>query len=592
MTDRFGRPQLELSSENFARIRELMLQKTGMYFDDSKFSMMRSIISDRIQITNTSNFENYFQTLTRGTATTQFKNPSQNEFRRLVEELAVNETSFFRNKEHFKAIYQEVFPRLYRRKASTRHLRFWSAGCSSGQEAYSLAMLMIEFLEQQGEKVSTRLNDPLAWQIEIVATDISEKILQAGRLGRFRQEDLRGLEETRLARFFRPVGADTDPLDAAQAQTPKSARSEQTTPHHTRQIYELRPEVHSLVRFSYFNMADKLYPLDKIDGFDLILCENVMIYFAPDITRQVIENLYKALYDGGFLFIGFSETLWQISERFKLINNHNTFYYQKPFPGDPTPQVHLPDVPTTGPLNPLLVKSFSQKVSAEPLQPEATARRKPPELPAWEYQSNSTSPAEYRKPNSIAEKSLSMPIPKPVREPKAASGPDWRTALADGLNLIENNEFEKAALVLSQALADGPHEVDVLCALAQLKVKLGEYELASDYSRQAIALNPLCEPAHLLLAMLHYQENRIEEAIKEFQQTTYINMNSVVAHMRLGDIHDKRGQRTTALLEYRNALKALEKRRPDEYIEGFPVEILKRTCLDNIRRLQGTRRIL
>ena len=355
-----------------------------------------------------------------------------------------------------------------------------------------------------------------------------------------------------------------------------------------------------------------------------------MIYFAPEITRQVIENIYKGLVDGGFLFIGFSETLWQVSERFKLINNHDTFYYQKPYPHEPPPKGHATARPSTGPLgdggaglaakpirpssgplnggNALRPPTPDQTtdklpvIRSRPEEPLRFEEKKPPKPP---------SPAVRETPESAGRHESSRPHQreKPRGEPekvnhappsaKAPSGPlngeaaqpDWKTALDEGLRLMEADDFDNAAKVLKQALEAGPHEVDVLCAVAHLKVKLGEYNEAIELSTKAASLNPLSEQAHLLLAMLYQQNDRIEEAIKEFQQTIFINMDSVIAHIQLGDIWNKRRESGSALREYRSALRALEKHHSSDFIEGFPVETLKRTCLDNIRRLQGANRL-
>jgi chemotaxis protein methyltransferase CheR len=614
MNEHFGRPPIELLWEHFLLLRELLLEKAGMYFDDNKFGVVRNVVSERIIATNSPGFEAYFRLIAGQDTSTDAKEQAHREFRRLVEGLAVNETSFFRNKDHFKAILHEVLPRLYRRNLEKRRLRVWSAGCSTGQEAYSLGMMIVEFLEQQGERLVDKTGDLRGWRVEIIATDISEKVLHQAQTSRFRREDMRGLDPARQERFFRSLSSSTvvtAPLDPNQVIAPGQMP---LVRHNSRAAYEVVQEIRSRVRFGYFNLAETNYPPEKINNFDLVLCENVMIYFSPEVTRRVIENIYKSLTDGGFLFIGFSETLWQVSERFKLINNHDTFYYQKPFPSDPPPLRHSRSQPSTGPLSSTKVDKPSDTGKLRDFQTSSLAEQQSKER--LRHPKEREDPAALRKVlkkpetaplsrtislppadiNRTREKSSRPPPLSNVPLPRPATGslaptPNWQKALSEGQSLIEAHEFDKATEALNEALLTGSREVEVLCAVAQLKIKLGDYEAAADFSRQAIKLNPLCEAAHLLLAMMYHRENQIEEAIKEFQQTIYINFESVIAHMRLGDIWDKQGQYSSALREYRSAFRALEKCRPGDYVEGFSVEILKQTCLVNIRRLQGPGRL-
>lgn len=604
MTTSANRPVPEFSWDDFLKMRSLLLEKTGMFFDDNKFNVVRNVVSERMFSQAVPEFETYYRFITGTELPGKTKEQAHREFDRVVDNLTVNETSFFRNKDHYNAILQEVLPRLFRQKQDKRQLRLWSAGCSTGQEPYSLAMLVTEFLEERGQRVASP-DDVRGWKVEIVASDISHKVLHVAQSGRFRREDMRGLDQARLERFFRPITSQhvaTAPLDPSHVVLPGQFPMLRNV---SRAAYEITPEIRAMVRFGYFNLALPVYPAEKVANFDLILCENVMIYFAPDVTRQVIENIYKALVDGGFLFIGFSETLWQVSERFKLINSHETFYYQKPYPDEQIARSHTASRPSTGPL---------RQPATNPDRPITgnlpVARPKPEDAPKVE-ESRGLKPALPAPATALArvqneppkalkvEKPKTGPLKPPAPNPaKPASGPlnetaepDWKTALSEGLACMEAHDFEQAGKALAKALDAAPYEVEVLCAVAHLKVKLGEYEAAMEFSRKAIQLNPLAEQAHLLLAMLYQQQDRIEDAIKEFQQTIFINMDSVIAHMQLGDIWNKRRETNSALREYRSALRALEKYRPGEFIEELPVETLKRTCQENIRRLQGAQKL-
>ncbi len=579
----------EFSSEQFERFRRLLQEKSGVFFDENKLNVMGAAVRERMATLELNDYNTYYRLLSEPTTTLNANNPgetpapsSSHEMRRLVEELVVNETSFFRNREHYRALSQEVLPRLFRRKAKERRLRIWSAGCSTGQEPYSLAIAVIEALQANGQLFSS-------WQIEIIASDISERALQTAQAGRYRTDELRGLDDAQAQRYFRPLTAPnvaTAPLDPAQIYQPGQPH---TLRHRPRISYEVIPAIRNLIKFSFLNLTEPNYPPDKFSNFDLVLCENVTIYFAPETTRQVIDKLYATMNEGAFFFIGYSETLWQVSERFKLINTQDTFYYQKPFPNE-IPSRYLRRQPSTGPLS---APADSARLSATEPPPGATAseilaeaiqrhRKTDPSLKLPALQRQEEKEKEKEKENKSVPDKDKPSQPTSGRKEAARS---WQTQLSEGRQRMAQHDFERALTALESALQAGPHEVEVLCALAELKLKLGHYAAALELCREAILLNRLSEPAHLMTAMIFHKERRIEEAIREYKNTIYINSNAVIAYMRLADIYRDTGHQRDALREYKRALSVLEQKGPDEMIEDLSVGLLIQACRQNITRL-------
>lgn len=639
----------DFTPETYAQLCKFVAKESGLFFDDTKETAVRNAVQERLRATGIQSFKVYLSFLmsTDPQLLQKLNNNSNEEFnsarelQRLIDNLVVNETTFFRNREHYLAIQHEVIPRLIRRNRESKTLRFWSAGCSTGQEPYSLAMMAVQSLEANHEQVGGQYG----WKIEIVASDISEKALRIARAGRYRQDDVRNVDQSRLSRFFVPLhnpNAQTAPLDPAQLLGPN--RVAPVRPHE-RYHYEVAPEIRQLISFNHLNLIRPIYPRDRYYNFDLVLCENVTIYFPPDITRRVIENVYETLNSGGWLFIGYSETLWQVSDRFKLINSHETFYYQKPFPDEELPPAYTRGRSLTGPLSAANLNAKSSQTekllgshntrsadsgktttdklrqlleNASNSQP-STSSEKSVETTNFRpsngfevrgglasLNTKSLNAANSDKPTTNSLRKVpprtdpnlyKLREPQPIEnknEPKPAktepTKQDWEEALQQGVQMMQEHDFDSAKLYLERAQQMQPDNVDVIVAVAQLCAKLGNYDEAAALSRRAVASNPLCEDAHLLLAMIYYREGQIRESIAEFEKSIYINFDSVVAHMRLGDIYRDIGMSSNALREYRNAVKALDKKRSDEIIEDLPVELLKRTCEQNIVRLsRGSR---
>ena len=218
---------------------------------------------------------------------------SEEEFKELMNLLTVGETYFFRDAKHFEILDKYILPDVikYKKEMGDNSIRIWSAGCSTGEEPYSIAMFLLG-----------NLTIPSLWDIEILATDVSTKALQKARDGVYTKWSLRAIDRKYTQKYF-------------------------TT---TENRFLLNDEIKKMVKFEYFNLIREPYPLTKMGNYwDIILCKNVTIYFKVDSTRRVIHDFYQSLRDGGTLFIGMSESLFQISDEFNLIEHDNCFLYKK-----------------------------------------------------------------------------------------------------------------------------------------------------------------------------------------------------------------------------------------------------------------------
>jgi chemotaxis protein methyltransferase CheR len=217
---------------------------------------------------------------------------SQKEFNRLMVLMTTNETSFYRNEPQLLCFADEVLPLIIQEKMQVRgqkYLRIWSAGCSTGEEPYTLAMIILE-----------KLKVTAGWNIEIIANDISEDVLQKARLGVYSGITLRNVDPEILIRYFNQTG----------------------------DSYAVKPEVKALVKFSHINLNDPR-KLSLMNNMDAVFCRNVMIYFSDEVKRQIVRGFYDSLIPGGYFYIGHSETLHGISKAFKLVYFKNALVYHK-----------------------------------------------------------------------------------------------------------------------------------------------------------------------------------------------------------------------------------------------------------------------
>ena len=262
--------RVALTDGDFARLRELLSRTAGLVFDDSRRESMGYSIGERLRATGISDVASYLLEVER---------TGSPERQRLLDEVTIQETHFFRNPPQMRALRTHVLPELIRHADTNgRRLRIWSAGCSTGEEPYTIAMMLRELLPSTA-----------GWDVKVIATDISETALAAARAATYGPRAVQLATAAEVARFFvaQPGGR-----------------------------WTVRPEVRDLVELRHHNLVKDPAPEPVLD---LVLCRNVTIYFSRDTTRELMGRLHTALRNGGYLLLGHSETLWQVSEDFRLV---------------------------------------------------------------------------------------------------------------------------------------------------------------------------------------------------------------------------------------------------------------------------------
>lgn len=273
-----------MSDDEFRLLRDCIYQHCGIFFEtDSKY-ILEKRLSRRLTDLDIASFYDYYHYL-------RYNRSKEQELLDIMDVLTTNETYFFRESFQLKAFTDEVIPELIKVKSArgNRTLRIWSAGCSTGEEPYTIAMLLSD------------IPDLFGWNIEIIGTDISQKVLQQARRAVYGKSSFRATEERDLRRFF------TQQDDG----------------------YKVNDAIREKVTISHLNLFDagRMSMLGKVD---LIFCRNVIIYFDQSAKKRVVESFHSALYDGGFLLLGHSESLMNITTLFTLRHFKNDMIYQKP----------------------------------------------------------------------------------------------------------------------------------------------------------------------------------------------------------------------------------------------------------------------
>jgi chemotaxis protein methyltransferase CheR len=272
---------LEMPDDVFRLLRDEIYKRTGMWFSESSKYLLQKRLSPRARELNFDSFQKYFYFL-------QYDPRADAEFDQIYDLVTTNETYFFREPAQLAAFTEEIVPEVLARK-SVRKVRIWSAGCSSGEEPYSIAMLLQESgLFHHGT-------------FEIFASDINQQVLSKARKGHYRESAFRATSAALREKYF------TKEADGS---------------------WRVTDEIRNRVSFGRLNLYDEAR-VSLLGHLDVIFCRNVIIYFDDLSKKHVVTNFYNRLVDGGYLLLGHSESLISLSTQFKLRHLKNDMVYQK-----------------------------------------------------------------------------------------------------------------------------------------------------------------------------------------------------------------------------------------------------------------------
>ena len=273
-----------MTDDDFETVRDYLAACAGLVFDDSRRAGLAAVVAERMHSTGTKSVGAYLKLIDRP--------KGADERQGLIDAVTVQETYFFRNPPQMEALRRRVLPELLRRSAGRdRPLTIWSAGCSTGEEPYTLAMLLLELSPMLGFRSETR----------IVGTDVSAEALDAAQRGVYTGRSVQTAPSMLRDRWFERTSGEA---------------------------LAVRDEVRRLVDLRLHNLVTDPPPFEPGE-VDLIVCRNVTIYFARETTRNLVGRFHDALAEGGYLLLGHSETLWQVSDAFTLVPVGDAFVYRR-----------------------------------------------------------------------------------------------------------------------------------------------------------------------------------------------------------------------------------------------------------------------
>jgi chemotaxis protein methyltransferase CheR len=284
VNSRWAQTDAILSDEEFAKFCEFFYRKTGIMFDAKKKYFAERRIADRMINTGCATFGEYFSTVC-------FEG-SGAEMQRLVNQMTVNETYFFREDYQFKVLVEGILPDLASRRKGREPIRLWSVPCSSGEEPYSLGIYILEHWA-----------DADRYDIEILASDIDSTILTAASAGVYGERSLQRLSPVLIEKYF----------------TRLKDRE-----------FRISSDLRGSIDFFQGNVVDPMF-MRQFRNIDVIFCRNMLIYFDDKSRRETIEAMYDCMSPGGYICLGHSESMSRISSLFRARKYSDSIIYQKPF---------------------------------------------------------------------------------------------------------------------------------------------------------------------------------------------------------------------------------------------------------------------
>ncbi len=440
----------DLTSEEFKLFRDLIRERCGIDLSKSQIDSLRISLLARTSEKHSLDYISYYEFLKSHPG-------GKEEFKELINLITINETSFFRQQQHFEILRNYIIPEIVRTKKEKK-LNIWSAGCSTGEEPYSIAITIKEYFPGLSK-----------WQVRILATDVSKKALSAAKEAEYGTHTLRLVERRILDKYFEHINNES---------------------------YQLKKEIRDMVCFGYHNLIKEPYPILIMSDWDIIFCRNVTIYFNIESTKRVLDNFYNSLGDNGYLFIGYAEMIQHVTKKFKVTKRDGVFFYRKSQQKES--ETHYAAMTVA----PSLTKRLKDFLPHSPLKIEQSddeiLRRATSLFKEEEYTLARTEAEKLiaRNPANIAARLLKVQI--------YANDKEYAKAEEECLLAIKINQMNESAHYLLGIIYEGQNRL----------------ERAIDEYRKTIYIDKDFVLAYFNLANIYRKQGRIKEASREFRNAT------------------------------------------------------------------------
>ena len=549
---------LPLSAGDFRLFQELLTEASGLHFEECRSQSLHLALWQRLQHRGHDSYREYYNLL-------KFHPEGRVEIRELLDLITIGETYFFRNKAQFDVLMRFVLPEIMQRKVHSgdRCIRAWSAGCSGGDEAYSIAIAMMEVVPSYEQ-----------WDISILGTDINRNGLGCAKEAIYGEKHIGHLPKEYLSKYFKAGGP----------------------------TYLLNAKVRQLAQFEYHNLAKDPFIHEGMQNADIIFCRNVIIYFDSQTTERVIDNFHNCLAQDGYLFLGHTETLWQITQKFERVEFPQTFIYKKrlsPIQEDMIkPFIALPEIAigdltlSPAPIGPFEV-GVKNRHSGPTLSPQPEIGPKSDPAPLSREVEGLISVKETVTEKGFSPQELRFGL-QDTPEPIEAFGepPDIKEKVESPYKEAtfhsEEIKNQTAPSSPNHMIPQDKNPLHTHLTKATILANEAKYKEATDILAKMIEVDNLSVEAYYLLGVLSYKSSNLGEAETQFRKVIYVDPDSVLAYFNLGNMYLYQKKFREAAREFRNAIRLLEKRPKDEQIrfcEDFTVEFLLRACRNSLEEI-------
>ncbi len=533
------------------RFRGLIRARAGLALREQETALLARTLAARIGALQIGDATTYLDFLSAG-ASPHSAAPEavQSEWKQLWMQLTNQESYFFRDAEQLSVIRDHVLPEIMRRNAETRTLRLWSAGCSTGEEPYSLAMMTSEI---------PALRD---WRVTIVGTDISEAALERARRGVYGQWSFRALDDAKRARFFSAHGN-------------KIGKEWEIAPHLRRAVvfaannllgdeFPVRPDAPQGKVSARSAREGQNDGAGELHDIDLIVCRNVFIYFGREAVAQVLRKFGATLRPGGFLVCGHAELHDAALGDFQARAFPQSVIYQRE---SVSPGAASLDAVSPGAAENLLAPNGDAPTRRSPNRCAAPATLPPQTAADFGGNAMSTNSRLAAIPASASSAASFEPrraAPLEVAVPKLrAAPPSPFVAPARAQATLRRGEFESRAQAATEIRGETATEKATetlveLCARAQTQANAGQLEAAEASCARASHLAPFAAWPYQVRARIAEERGEVEIAKSLFKKVIYLSPRSVSAALELGAIYARQGDASRAAQMRRTALEILE----------------------------------
>ena len=504
--------------------KELMKEKCGLVFKNEGLKVLGNAVRDRMAVTGLGPHPKYLDHLIR----------NENEFYTLVNLLTINETYFFREDQHFNILTGRLVPELLKGKNPRKKIKILSAGCSTGEEPYTVAMALLEKYGAAAQDI-----------FSIMAVDIDTDVIRTAKQGVFGKKSFRKFDGELKKKYFQPVGGNE---------------------------YKISDSVKEMVKFQNFNLLSDLFPKD-LQGMDIIFYRNVSIYFESDTQRNIFQGLSRILNDKGHLIVSSTETFYHNVGILSLTEMDGSFLYHKGLefkvedrrkipPGPRSRGPKVTDSKTRPPVSTGFPQQHKKRVAAA-----ALLKKEPLRVPVETAEQNQQAP--------------------PVVERRK----EHKHAFDEALALAKNKRYEEALTGVDTLINQDPSFIKAYNLKVSILINLQQTEEAKEICLNLFEMDQWQLEGYLLMGLIARIENDEKEIMKRFKEALYVEPSCWLAHFYLAEFYHSHGELEQACREYGIVVKLLEKGDLSQhgltlFPLSFPAEQLVHLCHHNLKKLK------